>query len=305
MRAESNSSSGQPQQVNLQQIAQQFMSGLQRHFDMLAFNLASREAAQEDSYNQRVNAPRIMPAAPRHQNFEQMQAYARDLLVRQVIGDSLNLTVTAMNNAHFFLALVKATNANKDVTPDAQKMAQQSQQAFIPAQLDEKFNRLEKDYGIMCELEDSITSLGFVMQILMQQGGIVKEAQVDEQGELAIELKSVEIQDAGGAAEQPQGKLVDLRWSRSHRLQIHCLNPSQNTRALFKRARSDHRIAHVHSFAPHSYAKYSAWARAFDVSGLLWGARDRAQFDTDRPAASARGSRYCGHAGGRRGLALE
>ena len=201
MTAESNPTGGQPQQVNLQQIAQQFMSGLQRHFDMLAFNLASREAVQEDSYNKRVNAPRIMPAAPRHQNFEQMQAYARDLLVRQVIGDSLNLTVTAMNNSHFFLALVKATNANKDVTPDAQKEAQTAQQAFIPAQLDEKFNRLEKDYGIMCELEDSITSLGFVMQILMQQGGIVKEGQVDEQGELAIELKSVEA----------QGKLVDLR----------------------------------------------------------------------------------------------
>lgn len=211
MTAESNPNGGQPQQVNLQQIAQQFMAGLQRHFDMLAFNLASRESVQEENYNQRVNAPRVMPAAPRHQNFEQMQAYARDLLVRQVIGDSLNLTVTAMNNAHFFLALVKATNANKDVTPDAQQAAQESQQAFIPAQLDEKFNRLEKDYGIMCELEDSITSLGFAMQVLMQQGGVVKEAQVDEQGELAIELKYIEIQNADGAEGKPHGKLVDLR----------------------------------------------------------------------------------------------
>ena len=211
MTAEPNPNGGQPQQVNLQQIAQQFMSGLQRHFDMLAFNLASREAVQEDAYNQRVNAPRIMPAAPRHQNFEQMQAYARDLLVRQVIGDSLNLTVTAMNNAHFFLALVKATNANKDVSPEAQKIAQESQQSFVPAQLDAKFNRLEKDYGIMCELEDSITSLGFAMQSLLQQGGIVKAAQLDEQGEFVIELKSVEILGSASDNEKPKGKLVELR----------------------------------------------------------------------------------------------
>lgn len=213
MTAEPNSNGGQPQQVNLQQIAQQFMSGLQRHFDMLAFNLASRDAVQEDAYNQRVNAPRIMPAAPRHQNFEQMQAYARDLLVRQVIGDSLNLTVTAMNNAHFFLALVKATQANKNVTAEAQKNAQASQQAFVPAQLDEKFNRLEKDYGIMCELEDSITSLGFAMHALMKQGGIVKAAQLDEQETLVVELKSVEIIEPVDAARKPQGKqgkLVDL-----------------------------------------------------------------------------------------------
>ena len=202
---------GQPQQVNLQQIAQQFMGGLQRHFDMLAFNLASREATQEDAYNVHANAPRIMPAAPHHQNFEQMQAYARDLLVRQVIGDSVNLAVTGMNNAHFFLALVKATNATAEVNEEAQKVAQASQQAFVPAQLDQKFNSLEKDYQIMCELEDTIISLGFVIQILMQQGGIVKAAQLDDNGELVIELKAVEISKVEDGQAPPQGKLVDHR----------------------------------------------------------------------------------------------
>lgn len=202
---------GQPQQVNLQQIAQQFMSGLQRHFDMLAFNLAARESVQEDTYNARVNAPRVMPAAPHHQNFEQMQAYAGDLLMRQVVGDCMNLAVTGMNNAHFFLALVKATKANANVDPEAQEAAQKLQQVFVPAPLDEKFNRLEQDYGIMCELEDTIVSLGFIIQILMQQGGIVKEAQLDDSGELVIELKAVEILSYEAGAEQPQGKLVDQR----------------------------------------------------------------------------------------------
>lgn len=202
---------GQPQQVNLQQIAQQFMAGLQRHFDMLAFNLAAREGVQEAAYNARVNAPKVMPAAPRHQNFEQMQAYARDLLVRQVIGDCMNLAVTGMNNAHFFLALVKATQANANVSPEAQAEAQTLQQAFVPAQLDEKFNRLEQDYGIMCELEDSIVSLGFILQALMQQGGLVKEAQLDDNGELVLELKTVKILSREAGAGKPQGKLVDQR----------------------------------------------------------------------------------------------
>jgi hypothetical protein len=211
MTTESNPTGGQPQQINLQQIAKQFMVGLQRHFDMLAFNLAAREAVGEEAYNKRVNAPRVMPAAPRHQNFEQMQAYARDLLMRQVVGDSLNLIVNALNNAHFFLALVKATNANPEVSADAQKEAQSSQQVFIPAPLDEKFNRLEKDYGIMSELEDSVISLGFAMNALLQQGGIVKEPQLNEKGELLIELKSVEIVSSSHEPEKAQGKLVDLQ----------------------------------------------------------------------------------------------
>ncbi|MEO0508722.1 MAG: hypothetical protein AAF065_02540 [Verrucomicrobiota bacterium] len=204
---------GQPQQqqVNLQQIAQQFMAGLQRHFDMLAFNLASRESVQEEAYIKYAQAPKIMPAAPRHQNFEQMQAYARDLLVRQIIGDCMNLAVTGMNNAHFFLALVKSTQANTQVSPQAQQEAQKLQQAFVPAQLDEKFNKLEKGYGIMCELEDSIVSLGFCIQALMQHGGVVKEPQVDENGELVIELKTLKVLSRGAEEGQIKGKLVDQR----------------------------------------------------------------------------------------------
>jgi len=199
----------QPQQINLQQIAQQFMVGLQRHFDMLAFNLAAREDVTEADYNKFVLAPKIMPAAKSHQNFEQMQAYARDLLMRQVIGDGMNLTVTALTNAHFFLALVKATIASPQVSPAAQQIAQESQKAFIAAPLDQKFNQLEQNYGIMCELEDSITSLGFCLQALLQQNGIVKEAQLDAEGRLVLELKALKVLSRTAENQAVKGKLVD------------------------------------------------------------------------------------------------
>lgn len=206
-----DNSGPQPQQVNLQQIAQQFMVGLQRHFDMLAFNLAAREDVVEADYDKFAHAPKIMPAAKAHQNFEQMQAYARDLLMRQVIGDCMNLTVTAMNNAHFFLALVKATKANSQVSQEAQKAAQKAQEGFVAAALDQKFNQLEQEYGIMCELEDSITSMGFCLQALMHQGGVVKEQQIDKNGELVVELKALKVLSRGADSEQLKGKLVDQR----------------------------------------------------------------------------------------------
>lgn len=185
------------------------MSGIQRHFDMLAFNLAARESISEESYNRIVHAPKILPAAQTHQNFEQMQAYARDLLQRQVLGDAMNLVVTALHNAHFFLALVKATKANSQVNPEAQRTAHQAQQAFVAAAMDQKFNKLEQDYGIMCELEDSLTSIGFCLQALMQQGGLVKEPQLDEGGELVIELKALKVLSRGVEEGQVKGKLVD------------------------------------------------------------------------------------------------
>ena len=202
---------GKAQQINLQQIASQFMTGLQRHFDMLAFNLASREAADEEAYNRRINAPRVQPSAAHHQNFEQMQAYAHDLLMRQVIGDSLNLAVTCLNNAHFFLALVKASKGKQQIEEEAHRASQESQKAFLAAQIDEKFNRLEKDYGIMSELEDTVISLGFALQALVQHRGIVQESHIDASGELAIELKSVEVLSEASGDQPMKGKLVDRR----------------------------------------------------------------------------------------------
>lgn len=201
----------EPQQVNLQEIAKNFMSGLQLHFDMLAFTLASRESVEEEAYKRHVQATKIMPAAPVHQNFEQMQAYARDLLVRQMINDSMNLAVTAMNNAHLFLALVKSNEGKEQLNSDQQKAAHEAQKVFVPAKLEEKFNILERDFGIMCELEDTITSIAFCLEALMRFGGTVQASHLDESGELTLELKMLKVFSRGAEEGKVQGKLVDQR----------------------------------------------------------------------------------------------
>lgn len=184
-----NPANTQNKEVNLQKMAEQFMVGVQRHLDMLAFSLGSREGVTEESYNAHAEAPKVSPAPQLHRNFEQMQAYARDLLSCQVVNDSLNLAANCLHNVHFFLALVKANKEFGNLAQEAQKEAQQKQQQFMQVPLDQKFNRLEEEYGVMCELEDALTSLGFVMQALVQQGGVVKKPQVGEGGELELELK--------------------------------------------------------------------------------------------------------------------
>jgi hypothetical protein len=198
-------------QIHLQQVARQFMTGLQRHFDTLAFNIAARDTVTEEAYDRQSALPKIMPVAPAHQNFEQMQAFTQDLLVRQVVGDTLNLAVTALNHSHFFLALIKSCNAGGNPTEAEQKVAHEAQKDFLPAQLDEKFNRLEKEFDVMCELEDSVTSLGFILQALMQQKGQVRAAQIDDAGELVLELKTIEMTKPENTESSPAGRLTNSR----------------------------------------------------------------------------------------------
>lgn len=195
---------GQTRELNLKTMAEQFMVGMQRHFDMLAFNLASRESVTEEAYNKHTRAPRTMPVAPAHRNFEQMQAYSRDLLFCQVVNDSLNLAVNCLNNVHLFLALVKARAEQGDLSPENQKKSQEIHREFVQAPLDKKFNRLEEDYGVMCELEDTITAFGFVIQCLVQQGGVVKAQQLDGQQELSLELKTVSEAASGDVWRDPK-----------------------------------------------------------------------------------------------------
>ena len=165
------------------------MAGVQRHLDLLAFNLSAQSRAAETAYDENVHHHGMLAMPPAHQNFEQIQAYARDLLLRQIIGDALNLSLTALNNGHLFLALVKEKEAHGELSEEAQRAAQQAQNTFVQAPLDQKFNRLEESYKVMCPLEDTITSLGLMMQCLLQQQGEVRAAQLDEQGELPLELQ--------------------------------------------------------------------------------------------------------------------
>tara|TARA_R100000027_G_scaffold67753_1_gene68553 strand:- start:2229 stop:2999 length:771 start_codon:yes stop_codon:yes gene_type:complete len=203
---------GQSRQINLQDLVNQFMGGLQRHFDMLAFNLSARKNVAEADYDRLSKAVHIMPASRAHQNFEQTQAYARDLLIRQVVGDSMNLAVTCLNNAHLFLALAKAHHELAGDQQNIQQQAQESQRTFVQAPLDQKFDRLEKDYDIRCELEDTLISLGFIAQGFMRQKSAVESSQTDDNGELVVELKTVDpeaIIDPEIAPIQP--KLIDQK----------------------------------------------------------------------------------------------
>ncbi len=213
MSNEPSPEGARPRQISLQDLVNQFMAGLQHHFDMLAFNLAARENAREGDYDRHSKAVGIMPAAAVHRNFEQTQAYARDLLIRQVIADAMNLSMACLNNAHFFASLVKANRDLPGQPEQAQKQARDNQQEFVNCSLDDKFDRLEKGYDIRCSLEDTLASLGFIAQNFMRQKNKVEKEQTDQNGELVVELRAVDPESVPTSEGTPpvQPKLTEIR----------------------------------------------------------------------------------------------
>lgn len=203
--AQSNS-----REIHLHKMVADFMGALQRQFDSLSFNLAARQSIEEDAYQRYSHGPKVMPSDNAHQNFQQITAYTRNLLTRQVLAESVNLAVTAINNAHYFLSLVKSTKGARQASPERQKDAQEAQEAFMAAPLEEKFNLLEHKFGIMCELEDSILGMGLSMNALLYQDGQVTEDQLNNADQLIIELKALgPVQRSDGDTRGGKGRLVD------------------------------------------------------------------------------------------------
>ena len=201
----------QSKELNLRAMAQEFMDGLQRHADMLAFNLASRESVQEKDYKKRSAAPQIMPSGKRHQNFEQMQAYARDLLVRQVINDCLGLAVTALNNSHFFFSLLKESKGSSNFDAETQKIAEERHHHFLSAPIDLKFELLQQNYGVGSDSQTTILNLVIALKALIENNGILKSQMFPEGVNpiLEIDLKRLEIEPTKNEAGQPMGRIVN------------------------------------------------------------------------------------------------
>jgi hypothetical protein len=200
------------QEIHLQKIMRDFMGALQRQFDSLSFNLAARQSVQREEYERYSQAQKVMPSDHAHQNFQQISAYTKNLLTQQVLAESVNLAVTAINNAHYFLSLVKNSQGARQVSPELQKVAQDAQEAFMATPLEEKFNLIEQRFGIMCELEDSILGMGLSINALLYQDGEVGEEQLNQEGELIIELKAIgPIQPSENDLRATGRRLLDQR----------------------------------------------------------------------------------------------
>lgn len=192
----------QKQTLNLQTISQNFLAGLQRHFDMLAFNFASRTENNSDAYTQTVQAPKLMPFPQAHMNYEQVEAFSQDLLQRNFLNDMLQMSVACMDNCYLLCTLMSHQKELKTNADEVNPKIQQEQQSFAQKPLHEKFELYEEKFGYMTEYEDTLISLGMCLQCLAQKQGILSETEA-ENGVLQIEIKRLpEAPDQSLPAEQ-------------------------------------------------------------------------------------------------------
>ena len=209
-----NEPTPQQQTISLQAISQNFLGALQRQFDLLAYNLAAAQQVGAERYDTVAHQLKLMPMARLHQNFEQTQSYARNLLIRQTVNDLANMSAACMNSCHLLCQLIKSQNALKADEEAANKVISEAQAAFERAQLNDKFEQFEKEFGIMCSTEDSILAIAVACRVLIVRNGNVTADDVNDDGELVFEFKTVQaVNPPKGTDAQPEMRVADARRS--------------------------------------------------------------------------------------------
>lgn len=203
----------QPKQqtISLPAVAQNFFGALQRQFDLLAFNLAGTQSADAEKYNHFSSLTKAMPVAQLHRDFDQIKAFSHGLLIRQTINDLLAISAACMDNCHLLCTLFANKKAMESDPKATNELVGNKQNAFVHSSLQDKFEVFEKEFGIMCELEDGITSMGIALRALMQNNGVVTAEDVDDDGELVFEFKTVQTIQPAKEGDRPEVRLADTR----------------------------------------------------------------------------------------------
>lgn len=181
--------------ISLQNINRNFLTALQRQYDMLAFTLAGIRSADPKAYEYYSNVSRAMPAPAVHLSHEQMIAYSRGLLLRTSMNDLLALSSECLNQCHLLCVLIQTRGRNTASTPDNDRVVGEKQAAFAQMNLQDKFNAMEESFDIISDLEDSIFSIAAALRVLIR-GGLVTNDDISPDGSLTLEFKSIQVVDA-------------------------------------------------------------------------------------------------------------
>lgn len=205
--------------ISLQNINRNFLTALQRQYDMLAFTLAGIRTADPKAYEYYSSVSRVMPAPSVHLTHEQMIAYSRGLLLRTSMNDLLALSSECLNQCHLLCLLINTRGLNTASTPDNDRVVGEKHAVFSRMNLQEKFNAMEETFDIISDLEDSVFSIAAALRVLVR-GGLVTNDDISPDGSLTLEFKSIKEIDTPAVKPTAEGvtKNADVTPAKSTKL---------------------------------------------------------------------------------------
>jgi hypothetical protein len=200
--------------INLHDLANRYLGGLQRTFDLAAATVGSLRCQTERDYDEFSRLTRFMPSPATHAGFDGIRPQAEAWLLRNLLSDALGSLVPFLEDVRSVAALAEWKAAGSDQAKVA-KIVGDDRQAFLRLGLPEKFAHLKEKFSISAANDSFIAGYLKFGQVLAK-GGTVGDGDGNEGKDLVITLTAVQLQPAAPGATQQQGRLVGVPRKFAH-----------------------------------------------------------------------------------------
>lgn len=203
------------QAINLQNIATNFMAGLQRQFDLLAYHVAGRNAVTESEYGEQASSENLIPFPQAHSDFERIKTFDHQILIKQTLNDILTISTACMLNCFLFCKLLKLDRklGTGEVGEIIQREIRAAQHQFTAASLESKFDLFEEEFDIRSELEDTLIGVAALLKAMVEHDGKITNQIIEEFGTIELELKTGK---AGGVPGDDWFRALETRQKDFH-----------------------------------------------------------------------------------------
>lgn len=196
-------------QINLRDMANRYMTALQRTFDLAASSVGALRCQTEKDYEDFSRQARFMPSPQQHADFNTIRTATELWLIRQLLSDSLGMLVPFLEDTRSVAALAHWKADGSLDSTKVQKILNEDRQAFLRLSLPDKAKLLREQFNLSAPNETFIAAYLKLTQAL-SRGDKLVEADITEGNELVIPLTAVQIEPSQPGQQNQTGRLVTV-----------------------------------------------------------------------------------------------
>jgi len=195
-------------QINLRDMANRYMTAIQRVFDLASASIGSLRCQTEKDYEDFSRQARFMPAPDAHQAFDRIRPATESWLLRLLLNEAFSTIVPLLEDCRSVVALAQWKSSGSTDQKEVQKILGEDRHAFLRIGLVEKLQHLRDKFNLNIP-NDTFVAPYIKLNQCLTRGGTVAEADATEGKDLVVPLLVVQI-DPQQAGQNAGGRLVTV-----------------------------------------------------------------------------------------------
>jgi hypothetical protein len=208
MSETTNAPAEQSVQINLRDMANRYMSAIQRIFDLASSSIGSLRCQTEKDYEEFSRQARFMPSPESHLAFDRIRPVTESWMLRLLLNEAFNAIVPLLEDCRSVVALAQWKAAGSGDQMAVPKILGDDRNSFLRIGLVEKIQHLRDTFNLNVPNDGFIAPYIKLTQCLTR-GGTVAEVDATEGKDLVVPLLVVQIDPAQGS-QNASGRLVTI-----------------------------------------------------------------------------------------------